>query len=368
MSDAWQTSPHRDGPNGVGGPDGTTATQDPGRLQHLPSRHPHRPTHTAPHAGITGERRAVKIACVIWAGGRRKRTRPGHLADGPPVPCGTGSPKRWRPSWRTPVAGTPPSRPTRPGTTSDGSGGGDCPIDARTRARHEAVHHLLDQGVGLLECTRRLGWGLNTVKRYARAARVEDLIRPRRFRATLVDPYCDYLRCRLIADPDVPVTHLPAEIRSQGYPGSANLLVRYLKQGRADTATIPPAPRRLTSWIMTRPHDLTDTQRHDLDEILGLCPHLQTLTDRVRQFADLLTDRRGSDLQARTTTVEADELPAAHSFVQGLRLEHDAVVAGLTLPYSNGPMEGTDTKAKLLKRQMYGRAGFPLLRQRILLA
>jgi transposase len=42
-------------------------------------------------------------------------------------------------------------------------------------------------------------------------------------------------------------------------------------------------------------------------------------------------------------------------------------VAGLTLPYSNGPMEGANTKVKFLKRQMYGRAGFPLLRQRILL-
>jgi len=45
-----------------------------------------------------------------------------------------------------------------------------------------------------------------------------------------------------------------------------------------------------------------------------------------------------------------------------------AVVAGLTLPYGNGPMEGANTKVKFLKRQMYGRAGFPLLRQRILLA
>jgi hypothetical protein len=42
--------------------------------------------------------------------------------------------------------------------------------------------------------------------------------------------------------------------------------------------------------------------------------------------------------------------------------------AGLTLPYSDGPSEGTNTKVKLLKRQMYGRAGFSLLRQRILLS
>lgn len=256
--------------------------------------------------------------------------------------------------------------------TADGSSGAPGaaarPIDERTRARHAAVHELLGQGAGLLECSRQLGWALNTVKRYARAARAEDLIRPPRYRATLVDPYRDHLRRRLTADPDVPVTHLLAEIREQGYPGSANLLVRYLNQGRADTTTVPPAPRRLASWIMTRPQDLTDTQRHHLEDLLGLCPHLQILTERVREFAGLLTNRRAGDLAAWMTTAETDDLPALQSFVQGLHLDQEAAVAGLTLPYSNGPMEGANTKVKYLKRQMYGRASFPLLRQRILLA
>jgi transposase len=44
-----------------------------------------------------------------------------------------------------------------------------------------------------------------------------------------------------------------------------------------------------------------------------------------------------------------------------------AVTAGLTPPYSNRPIEGANTKVKFLNRQMYGRAGFALLRQRILL-
>ncbi|GAA1022384.1 hypothetical protein Aple_075950 [Acrocarpospora pleiomorpha] len=56
-----------------------------------------------------------------------------------------------------------------------------------------------------------------------------------------------------------------------------------------------------------------------------------------------------------------------HAFVRGLRKDLPAVVAGLTLPYSNGPIKGANTKVKLLERQMYGGAGFPLLRQRILL-
>jgi transposase len=81
-----------------------------------------------------------------------------------------------------------------------------------------------------------------------------------------------------------------------------------------------------------------------------------------------LTCRQPADLDAWMTTVEADDLPALHAFVHGLRMDLPAVVAGLTLPYSNRPMEGANTNVKFLKRQMYGRAGFALLRQRILLA
>lgn len=87
----------------------------------------------------------------------------------------------------------------------------------------------------------------------------------------------------------------------------------------------------------------------------------------MRGFAGLLTARRGTELHAWMSAVEADDLPALHAFVRGLRKDLPAVIAGLTLPYNNGPIEGANTKVKLLKRQMYGRASFPLLRQRILL-
>ncbi|WP_164904063.1 transposase [Nonomuraea polychroma] len=52
-------------------------------------------------------------------------------------------------------------------------------------------------------------------------------------------------------------------------------------------------------------------------------------------------------------SVRADGLLALHSFALGLEKDRQTVVAGLTLPYGNGPMEGTNTKVKLLKRQMY---------------
>lgn len=174
----------------------------------------------------------------------------------------------------------------------------DRPLDERTRERHTAVHTLLNQGVGLLECARRLGWALNTVKRYARATTAEQLQRPPRYRETLVDPFRDHLRRRRAEDPQVAVTRLLAEIRELGYTGSANLLVRYLNQGRADAERTPPSPRRLVSWLMTKTENLPAHHHSHLRDLLASCPHLAVLAQRVAEFAGLLTGRRGEDLDA----------------------------------------------------------------------
>lgn len=80
-----------------------------------------------------------------------------------------------------------------------------------------------------------------------------------------------------------------------------------------------------------------------------------------------ITKRRGTDLDSWITAVRSEDMPALHAFTDGLSKDYAAVVAGLTLPYSNGP-EGVINKIKMLKRQTYGKARFSLLRKRILLA
>jgi hypothetical protein len=95
-----------------------------------------------------------------------------------------------------------------------------------TLERWQQVHDLRSQGVGLLDCPRRLGLSLNTVKKYDRAGQPERLQRAPRYRPGLVDPYRDYLRKRRAEEPGVPVQQLLREIRDKGYPGSSNLLVR----------------------------------------------------------------------------------------------------------------------------------------------
>ncbi|MEV0618761.1 transposase [Nonomuraea sp. NPDC050404] len=118
---------------------------------------------------------------------------------------------------------------------------------------------------------------------------------------------------------------------------------------------------------MTDPAYLGPGHTTRLQEGLDRCQELEQTTEHVRTFADLLTQRQGHRLDDWVNDVRAGDLQPLRSFAEGLLIDHDAVIAGLTLPYSNGPTEGVINKIKLLKRQMYGRAGLALLRKRILL-
>ena len=85
-------------------------------------------------------------------------------------------------------------------------------------------------------------------------------------------------------------------------------------------------------------------------------------------FLALVRERRGDALEAWITEAAASGLEALARFAQGLRDDLAAVTAGLTLPWSNGPVEGHVNRLKMLKRQGYGRAGVGLLRQRVMQA
>ncbi|NDU75165.1 ISL3 family transposase [Actinomadura sp. DSM 109109] len=238
-----------------------------------------------------------------------------------------------------------------------------------TLQRWHQVHDLLDAGVGLLECARRLNLALNTVKRYARVDEPEQTRRAPQYRPTLVDPYREYLRKRRAEDPAVPVLQLLHEIRERGYTGSQNLLYRYITQGRVENDRPGLSPRRLTRLLLARPDTLKPDQHELLAKTTSACPEMSTLAALVRSFARLLAPAadNADRLQEWISAAEEVNLPHVHSFIRGLRLDQTAVCAALTSEYHNGGTEGVYTKTKLIKRQMYGRAGFHLLRHRILL-
>ena len=80
----------------------------------------------------------------------------------------------------------------------------------------------------------------------------------------------------------------------------------------------------------------------------------------------MLRQREGERLSPWLTQVHESDLPELESFAHGVEQDQAAVQAGLTLPINNGQVEGHVTRVKLIKRMMYGKAGFALLRQRML--
>ena len=117
------------------------------------------------------------------------------------------------------------------------------------------------------------------------------------------------------------------------------------------------------------PSNLDPDDAARLQAIRARCPELDSAVRHVAGFARMIKDLSGDEntLTKWMGAVDAD-LPALRSFTTGLRRDPDAVVAGLTMGYNSGAVEGTVNRIKQLKTAMHGRAKPDLLRKRILLA
>jgi len=246
-------------------------------------------------------------------------------------------------------------------------------VAVRTRQRHAAVHALLAQGRTIKQIARELDLSRNTVRRFARAADPDILLvhNGTGKRTKDLQDYDAYLRQRW-SQGCTNARRLHQELRELGYRGAVTTVRQHLQPWRtgqpAPHDPRPPTVRQATAWFLSNPAHLDPGDQHRLDILCNASPQLAVLRDRVREFAEMMVHRQGRRLQTWMATVAGDDLPELHSFVLGLRRDQDAVTAGLTLPYSSGPVEGHVNRIKMIKRQMYGRANPDLLRKRILLA
>ncbi|MFF5808897.1 ISL3 family transposase [Streptomyces sp. NPDC012746] len=239
----------------------------------------------------------------------------------------------------------------------------------RKKAAHALVHELLTQGHSRRAIARHLGWGLNTVLRYANAARWQDTIRENRPRPSRLDPYKPYLERRFV-EGCTSVTHLHRELLADNAPVTYQMVrahIATLRTAPADAPPRPPTVRQVTGWLTRHPTVLTEEERAALKNVLARCPELDAAAGHVRDFGEILTGRLGAMLPDWIDVVEASQLPGLTGFALHLLRDLDAVTAGLTLHWSSGSIEGAINRIKKIKRQLYGRAGFHLLRKMILL-
>jgi transposase len=245
------------------------------------------------------------------------------------------------------------------------------PILVRTRQRYADVHALLTEGTSRNQVARALGLDIQTVRRFANATTVEEVLAASLERESKIDEFKEHLHQRW-NDGITDATQLTREIEEMGYRGSPQTVRRYLRRFRTGEpapapGSTPPTIRQASRWLMTRPDRLDHHDRDTLQDILDRSPDLARLAEHVTGFAAMLTKLQGDRLPDWIAAVEQDTLTSLASFARHLRNDLAAVINGLTLPHSSGAVEGTVNKIKTFKRQMYGRANFDLLRKRVLL-
>jgi transposase len=254
---------------------------------------------------------------------------------------------------------------------------------ARRLALYEEVRRRVGAGEMLLAISRALGLARATVRRYAGAPSFPERA-ARRLLPSKLDPYLGYLEARWAAGCQNAMG-LWGELRALGFDGSSHQVRRWARQRRTapqgavvkPSAPPLPAPRQL-AWLLVRaPEELDEAQTASLARIVQ-DEEGARVAELGRRLAALVRScGTGRDQPAveplRTFGAWLEEarscgVAAVESFAAALQQEAAAVRAALTLPWSSGQTEGHITKLKLIKRQMYGRANFDLLRRRVLLA
>jgi transposase len=247
-------------------------------------------------------------------------------------------------------------------------------------AIYEEVKRLRAAGCTGPAIAQQVDTPLRTVRRYLRAP-----VFPERKLRTRppgqLAPYRAYLRQRW-NEGCHNAAQLCRELREQGFPGSYSSVHAYLtewqtqlppeqrrwngQRPRPDAVAPVPTPGAVVWWLVSRREKLSVEQTAYLDRLTALSPHLALAQDLVQEFFSLTRRRDAAALEPWRERVAASGLGELQRFSAGLQRDWEAVLAGLRLEWSTGPVEGQINRLKMLKRQMYGRAGVSLLRARVL--
>ena len=251
---------------------------------------------------------------------------------------------------------------------------------AAREQHYQQVVALAQQGVSAHQIARHLRIARATVAQFLRMATFPEIAlhpHPRR-----IDPYLPYLRERWNAG-EHNVRQLWREIRAQGYPCSDMGLRRIVSTWREPApqpgvAGVPlPAKdevlsysTRKTRWLLwTAEEELSERERAYVAALKQCCPPIAEAQRLLTTFRAILTQRRSEQTEQLVPWLEQCAqcgISELVGFARGLRRDESAVEAALCSVWSQGPIEGQINRLKLLKRQMYGRAKFDLLRQRVL--
>jgi transposase len=243
--------------------------------------------------------------------------------------------------------------------------------------RFDRVHELHKRGHPAARIARELGLSRRSVFRYLRRETCPAW-HLRGSRRSRLDGYREWIDAR-IAEGFINVAALHRQLTERGFKGSYGSVYAFVtkrldaagkKRVRLNAAAPPvprpPSARQLSFEWARRPEKRKPPEQARRAAIRGCSVELAAALDLADGFADLIRKRSSATLAEWLGRGEASPDPDLRRFAEGIRRDEAAVQAAVTERWSNGPVEGHVNRLKTIKRQMYGRAGFVLLRARVL--
>jgi transposase len=187
--------------------------------------------------------------------------------------------------------------------------------------------------------------------------------------------FLPYIQQRL-TDTDCTLKQVFYEIQALGFTGSYVSLWRATRHFRPTdrrkskpqaAPPVPPFSPRQAMWLLVRSEDQLDQEQvYWREMLLRYSPQAAQAYPLAQQFVQMVQQRQTEALDIWLAEALRSEVPQLIHFARGLQQDYAAVKAALEYPWSSGQTEGQITRLKLIKRQMYGRAKFDLLRLRVL--
>jgi transposase len=253
----------------------------------------------------------------------------------------------------------------------------------RRLARYHLIQQLRREGRSILSIASQLRLHWETVRKYYNATEFPER-KDRPLRPSILHPYIPYLEQRM-SEGCENAMQLWREIKEQGYPGRHRQVRRWLQDKR--TMPAPSTPQRhladptilepvsvnralpsskKLSWLLVHePQRLAPHEAFILNHLLA-DPDLAAVYPLVQQFVTIVRARSAEQLPTWMSAARRCSVSQLSHFAFGLQQDYTAIQAAVTSPWSNGQTEGQVNRLKFIKRQMYGRAHFDLLRLRVL--
>ncbi|TAK27886.1 MAG: ISL3 family transposase [Myxococcaceae bacterium] len=247
---------------------------------------------------------------------------------------------------------------------------------AARQARYDQVKALRAQGLSHRAIGTRVGMTPATVRKYL-AAPTCPTRAPRRTKVGTLTRVDAHLRARWQEGCEDALV-LWREVQEIGFRGSLRTIQRHVERWRAtgrrtdvlrataSSAPRPPSPRQVRWWLTLPAERLSEGQRCYVARLTEACAPIRAARQLAVTFGVVLRGGEANALGPWLEDATESGLTSFQDFAAGLRRDQASIEAAIREPWSNGQTEGQVNKLKMLKRQMYGRAGLPLLRQRML--